>query len=155
VRGPLTAAEFGLDVAYGDPGLLVPLLTGPVRKRWSLSYVPHWSDSRLLDEAYRRKAHVIDVRRSDVLHIAREIAASEQVVASSLHGVIVADAFGVAAEPRLAPRSERREGGDFKWRDYHASLDLEPCFGQTRLAPADRVAEMREMLVTCFEKVTP
>jgi pyruvyltransferase len=153
VRGPLTAAEFGLDVPYADPGLLAPMLTGSHRKRWPVSYVPHWSDSALLDEAHERRAHVIDVRRTAVVDIAREIAESREVVASSLHGVIVADAFGVPAEPRLARRSREREGGDFKWRDYHASLDLEPDFGVMRTVPRERVAQMAALIESALKEV--
>src|SRR6185369_4108586 len=93
------------------------------------------------------------VRRTAVVEVAREIAASEHVIASSLHGVIVADAYGVPAEPRLARRSREREGGDFKWRDYHASLDSEPNFGVMRTVDGERIGQMRRLLVGALEEV--
>lgn len=148
VRGPLTASEFGLEaVAYADPGLAMPVLVGPQEEPIEVSYVPHWSDGALVDEAYEAGGHVIDVRRSSVYAIAREVAASKMVIASSLHGVIVADAYGVPAEPRLARRSLEQEGGTFKWQDYHAAFDLEPRFGEARTVPRDRVEAMRQVIV--------
>lgn len=49
-----------------------------------------------------------------------EITSSEFVLSSSLHGLIVADSFGI---PNMwMPLSNSITGGDYKYRDYYSSI---------------------------------
>lgn len=125
VRGPLSAKGIPGTYKYGDPALLVDELVGPQEKRWDLGVLPHWLDKdlgprflKLIPKQFIVK--VIDPR-GDPLTVLRQIGASRRIVTSSLHGMICADAFGI---PRRVEPCERlmREGGDFKFRDYEASL---------------------------------
>lgn len=118
VRGPRTRAfltERGHEVpaVYGDPALLLPDLF-PVLARWSatkahtLTVIPNLYDWKLL------KGHPRAVSpRSAVWHVLRSIAQSERVVASSLHGIVVAEALGIPAT--LLSGHER----PFKYLDYY------------------------------------
>ncbi|WP_166996738.1 polysaccharide pyruvyl transferase family protein [Paramicrobacterium fandaimingii] len=133
VRGPLTrdALSAGGSVALGDPGLLASRVLNrpPVQHR--LGIVPHGShfeNSPIADFAAKHPGEValIDVTRSPAAVI-REIASCSAIVSTSLHGVIIADSYGIPAcwtmiEPVLI-------GGDFKFRDHEAVVN---SLGRTR-----------------------
>lgn len=118
VRGPLTRQfllERGIACpeVFGDPALLIPRLF-PTRFRRSVvpgkvGIVPNLNDLALVEDA-----RLIDpTDRWD--RVIDKILSCEMVVASSLHGLIVADAFGVpCAQVRFSPTE-----ADFKYRDYH------------------------------------
>lgn len=121
LRGPLTARETNVtgDVALGDPGLLAPQLLDewPV-VRYELGVVPHWQDRSLA--ARWPGGRVIDVTRPP-LDVVRAVGSCRRIVSSSLHGIIVADAFGI---PRRWETFARVQGGGFKFTDYAASLGM-------------------------------
>src|SRR5699024_4849046 len=80
------------EVALGDPGMLAPLFVeGAVRKRYSLGVIPHYHDvtSPVVSQmrALGPSVRVIDVAWTPQ-EIAREIAACDAVISSSLHGLI-------------------------------------------------------------------
>ncbi|MEO9823093.1 MAG: polysaccharide pyruvyl transferase family protein [Paracoccaceae bacterium] len=101
VRGPLSEEILGIKPGgYGDPGLLMAEVLGEdIKREDKVAIVPHF---RLLDRrrpeelaASLPNAEVLDPRDNDYLGIVRRIAACKLVVSSSLHGLIIADAFGV------------------------------------------------------------
>ena len=117
VRGPLTAAllrESGNSVpdVYGDPALLVPHLwsdseLGVQRRSGGTVFVPNYYDlAAAPDNALNP--------RGDVVERIRAIASAERVIASSLHGIVIAEAYGVPAV-LVASAIERR----FKYEDYY------------------------------------
>ena len=124
VRGPLTRHLLGIDVpvALGDPGLLVGRHSRRSHERWTLGVVPHGihqgnRDVGALVARYPREVNLIDVARPPSL-VLRDIARCGAVLSTSLHGLIVADAFGIpAAWARLDPDLW---GSDFKFRDHEA-----------------------------------
>ncbi|HQA91106.1 MAG TPA: hypothetical protein PK316_15725, partial [Sedimentisphaerales bacterium] len=64
--------------------------------------------------------------------------ACECVLSSSLHGLIVADAFGVPnAWLKL---SDKVRGNDFKFRDYYSVYDLDEKVIPLRIEQVDRHA---------------
>jgi len=147
VRGELTRERLGLDTGLplGDPGLLADrLLAGPVAKRYRLGVVPHYADMQnagvhTLLQSLGDSARLINPEDYPVAVI-RQIAACEQVVSSSLHGIIVAHALGIPAVwMRL---SESVAGGGFKFHDYASSvgLRLEPIELQPGISLADLTA---------------
>ncbi|GAA1710357.1 polysaccharide pyruvyl transferase family protein [Isoptericola hypogeus] len=132
VRGRLSAGHFPDEsrerIALGDPGLLAHLLVdGPVRKRYAVGVVPHYKDKA--DPAVRAMRGLSDrVRFIDVAwtpeEVAREIAACEVVVSSSLHGMIFADALGVPnAHLRLSESVGGAKHGLYKYQDYFSAFD--------------------------------
>jgi hypothetical protein len=114
---------------FGDPGLLVDVLWPELKKtprRHRVGLIPHYED-RAAPEV-RALANtlgsctIVDVF-DDVTDVLRQIVSCECVLSSSLHGLIVADAFGVPnARMKL---SEKIRGQDFKFRDYYSIYDLE------------------------------
>lgn len=120
VRGPLTARflrERGLKVpdVFGDPGLLV----GQLWERTELAapaeptpyvVVPNFHDyeaTRLLDP--ERTVNP----RAPMWEVIARIAASDFVVGSSLHGIVIAESLGIPA--RLI---EAGSESPFKYQDY-------------------------------------
>jgi pyruvyltransferase len=119
VRGPLTkdflvGKGIAVPEVYGDPGLLVghfwsreELAAG--RERTDVVLVPNLHDF----PSWRDRENVVDptAPMADVLG---RIAASELVVASSLHGIVVAESLGIPArlvKPSVEPA--------FKYEDYY------------------------------------
>lgn len=125
VRGRLTAERIDPPVeTLGDPGLLVSDHVQRGAPNAELGVIPHFTHAEHPDllalAAEARGARLIDVRASAGA-VAAEISRCAMVVSTSLHGLIVADAFGVPAawglaEPVLA-------GADFKFRDYESVIN--------------------------------
>lgn len=126
VRGPLSARGIPGSFALGDPGLLANELVGPQEKKWDLGIVPHWQDDRLAERFTKLiqapyTCKVIDAS-GDPLEVVRTIGACRRIVTSSLHGMVVADAFGgIPRRVEICPKM-LRDGGDFKFRDYSAAI---------------------------------
>ena len=126
VRGELTREAYGVgDVALGDPGLLASRFMIQFRKRWKVGLIPH--RVHRAHEAWKAAANrpdfapcrVIDVTKKPDI-VMREIAECDFIVSSSLHGIVIADGFGIpAVRARL---SESLKGGDFKFDDHSSAV---------------------------------
>lgn len=125
LRGPLTARVIPGNYALGDPGILADELVGPQERKWDLGILPHFTDTELEPKfrALIPKEHSVCVIKpgNDPLTVLREIGSCRRLVTSSLHGMIVADAFGIPRRVEYTNKMDR-DGGDFKFRDYSASI---------------------------------
>lgn len=127
VRGPLTqqrCRKLGIDCpdAYGDPALLMPRLFKPSPRQASdIALVPHFVDFALCTRLFDGYSgvRIIDVCRDPETVIA-DICACRHIAASSLHGLIIAHAYGLPAI-RLVMSSNMRGDGT-KFADYALSL---------------------------------
>lgn len=143
VRGPLTrgcvlAAGGGCPEVCGDPALLLPkFVTEPVQRVYDIGLVPHYVDRASVAGAHPDE-HIIDVLRADPLEVVHEIRQCSAIVSSSLHGIIVAHAFGVPAA--WVRWSGRLTGDDVKFRDYALSVGV-------RLRPHASLSEALDCLV--------
>ncbi len=130
VRGPLTRRkllEQGIEcpAVYGDPALLVSRYYRPetVRK-YRFGIIPHNEDEgNALVRACEGRDDVRIIRMSGYRHwhdIPDAVCSCEKILSSSLHGLIVADSYGI---PNVWVRfSDRIPGGDFKYLDYFQSV---------------------------------
>ncbi len=153
VRGKLTLERLRMrpskkrNVVLGDPALMVPAWIRQYQARWDVAIVPHWRDTELA----KRYPHIrcIDVRRPPQ-QVVEEIAKCKRIIASSLHGIIVADAYGIPRQAELPPAAMedfKHEGGDFKWRDYQSIYsDTDPHFGELWKAPHEEVHRIQHDL---------
>lgn len=126
VRGPESAQVMrsqGADIpdVYGDPGILVgrafPDLKS-VKLDKEVSLVAHMNDiDALRDDANSLGMNLVHPCQP-LMTVLRSIAASETVVSTSLHGVIVAEALG----KRVIWLSSSTEP-EFKYRDYFLGTD--------------------------------
>ncbi len=134
VRGKLTRQhliEQGFDCpeVYGDPALLLPRYYTPrVEKRYELGVVPHYVDWDLPElEFFRKRSGALMINvRDDVETVIDNINKCGYIISSSLHGLIVADAYGIPCQWK--EWSDNVVGKGFKFRDYftvrdHVDLD--------------------------------
>lgn len=128
VRGPLTCRKLGLPsgLALSDPAILLPGLQrfADIERTGETLFVPHYSADSMLDweEICRELGIAYQTPVADPVQVIRRIAGADAVIAESMHGAIVADAFGVPW------RAVRISAGFnmFKWQDWWASLDDRP-----------------------------
>ncbi len=130
VRGPKTRdrlMQLGYSVPeiYGDPALLLPLIYIPkVTKQFKLGIIPHYVDyEHILNNIQEEKeVKVINLLTDDVEKTTDQILSCHTIISSSLHGVIVAHAYGIPAI--WVKFSNKLFGDDVKFHDYFESVGL-------------------------------
>jgi pyruvyltransferase len=119
LRGPLTRGLMGDDApeVYGDPGILLPLIYQPeIEKTHAIGIVPHYVDKKIVLEKYAdRDVKIIDIQ-ADWKKVIEDILSCEKIIASTLHGIICAEAYGITAQ--WAVWSDKILGGELKYQDY-------------------------------------
>ena len=140
VRGPLTAAELqkqGISCpeVFGDPVLLLPRYYQPeARKRYRLGIIPHFSDqadAKMARYAGTDEVKIIDIR-GPLWSTVNAVCECEHIVSTSLHGLILADAYGISNA--WAKLGDDIPGGTFKFSDYYLAIgakDVTPSVGLT------------------------
>lgn len=129
VRGRLTQAELqkrlGVKIpdVFGDPALLLPRYYQPkvkLKTRFSVCpHIHHYSDFRKVFNKHT-DINVVDLKRDPRLVI-DDIVNSDICISSSLHGMIIAQAYGI---PWIWLRLEDKKlvGDKFKFLDFYSTL---------------------------------
>lgn len=131
VRGKLSREKLlsnGVDCpeVYGDPALLLPKVYNPhIRVKYKVGIIPHYVDKECdwvqkvaADDA---SIKIIDIQQPNPLSFIDDMLACEIILSSSLHGIIVADAYNIKnCWIRL---SDKLIGGEFKFNDYFSSVN--------------------------------
>ena len=131
VRGPLTREillnnMIDCPELYCDPGLLLPFFYKPEAKikKYKLGVIPHYVDKpsikfmRLLKN-FNEDVLSIDIQEN-IKDVINDICSCEIIASSSLHGLIVADAYNIPT--CWIEFSENVIGNGFKFNDYYLSL---------------------------------
>jgi pyruvyltransferase len=130
VRGPQTRAfllQSGYEVPaiYGDPALLLPRYFYPkLAKKYKYGIVPHYNDYKKVSHWFQNSDSicVIDLMTDDFESKTMELLECERIISSSLHGIIVAHAYGI---PAVWQRfSNKVFGDDIKYQDYFESVEI-------------------------------
>lgn len=114
-RDLLIKAGAQVPEVYGDPAILLPLMYKPdVKEIHKVGYIPHYIDkgTKLIPE----NAFIIDIQTLDWKSFVDQVCQCQTIVSSSLHGLIIAEAYGKQAH--WARYSDKVIGGEFKFRDY-------------------------------------
>ncbi|MDA7759030.1 polysaccharide pyruvyl transferase family protein [Amylibacter sp.] len=127
LRGKLTKNNLSLgpelDIPLGDPALFVSQMICHKLKRCGIGIVPHYTDKGHPLISYFNNipnVKIIDVERGGS-EVCREIASCDFILSSSLHGLVIADAFNI---PNYQIRLfDKLKGRNFKFRDYHTALN--------------------------------
>lgn len=128
VRGPLTRDillkyDIRCPEKYGDPGLLTPRFFRKSPTRYYVGLCPHRVDSLhpwVHEKASKVKKSVIIDMTWPIEKTIAVLSACEYVLSSSLHGLIVAHAYGIPA--LWVEFSDKVIGKGFKFRDYQLSV---------------------------------
>ena len=130
VRGKNTKSEIekSLDwevpAVFGDPALLLPeiypVVADSKSSQASIAFVPH-NTHRSRVGGLPDTVKMVDVRL-DVRDVVESIASSRAVVSTSLHGIIVAQAYNVPWV-WLDVTDHQLGGNDFKFEDFFSTLD--------------------------------
>ncbi len=131
VRGPLTrdlVLRYGGDCpeVYGDPGLLLPHFYTPTApKKYRIGIIPPYVDYVLIKGWYKDNPDVkiINLVNSNIEQVINDIAECENIISSSLHGIIAAQVYGVNAH--WVSFSSKVLGDGTKFKDYFASVEIE------------------------------
>ncbi len=132
VRGPLTRSrlmDLGMDCpeVYGDPALLAPMYFAPeVPVTHRIGVIVRHSENRWRQLDLGDGVTLIDFSTEDVDGTIRQILACEQILSSSLHGLVIADAYDIPNAWLASDRSlggSRPNGGEYKYLDYFASVE--------------------------------
>lgn len=123
VRGPLTREQlisigFKCPEVYGDPAILLPLFykksaTPPKKNNYLI--IPHYS--KINEPEYKGKENCICSFQSDWRNFVDAILESELIISSSLHGIIIAEAYGIPAIMLKDTPSDDL----FKYKDWYMS----------------------------------
>lgn len=155
VRGPITGQRTRCDM-IGDPGLLMPLIYPATydKSKHELAIIPHYIDKHASISIAENK---IDILTNNVEHTCKLIAAQNGVISSSLHGIIIAHAYGIPAgwwKP-----SNNLTGDDVKFLDYAESVNIqltpESDYRRVKLVrPAEvAIATLQKNLITTLSYV--
>jgi hypothetical protein len=170
-RGPLTRDGLGLPAAtvMGDPGLLAPLFRTP---RVLPGYanrsvcIPHFYDGKPVSELLESSGADVVLRpeipatEQALREILDKIASAAFVLTGSLHGAIIACAYG---RP-FAFWDNGHVDIPFKWRDFASSVNI-PCVfvrnvaegreAYRDIAPRIRIPPLSPILEICPFFVRP
>ena len=131
VRGPQTRdclLKQGYDVPkkYGDPALLLPNFFNPtIEKQYKIGIIAHYIDYKIVSQYYKNDNDIllIDLMTNDIEETTHEFLKCEKIMSSSLHGIIVAHAYGIPAIWQKF--SNNIFGDDVKYQDYFESVEIE------------------------------
>lgn len=159
VRGPLTAnvlqsAGYKCPSIYGDPAILMPL----VYPGCSREKIHKISIIENLERVERQESYdglnFIDIQTTDYKSFIDAILASEKVVSSSLHGIILAETYGVPAVFFNHKMDEQM----FKFFDWYLSTERGACCIAETLeeaivmepSPLPKLSQMQQNLIHSF-----
>lgn len=124
VRGPLTADLLNLsgETAVTDGAILAPLLWPAAPKTGRTIVIPHWKSLKGCEAEWRLACEQAGCRlvspMQPVETVLGEISSAGRVLTESLHGAVIADAYGV---PWSAWRCSIGFS-EFKWMDWALSI---------------------------------
>lgn len=127
VRGRLTAEKLNLggNVSVGDPGLLAHMLYPSNRQTTEIGLIPHFVDSQNKKLTWIAKnsdnIKIIDIQ-AGIFSVVKEVSDCRFIVASCLHGLILADALGIPNS--WMQLSDKVIGKGFKFRDYYSVFGI-------------------------------
>lgn len=131
VRGPLTRKkllEMGIEcpAVYGDPAMLVKQYYNPnISKKYKLGVISHYSSAHR-ESAFEAFQALSDVHHIDIANYGDwhsfidEILSCEAIVSSSLHGLIIAETYGIPSLWIEFPVSDLNHR--IKYHDFYLSI---------------------------------
>lgn len=128
VRGPFSGFRARMcgnsdPGVYGDPGMLLPRFIKRAPEQDIVGIVPHYVDQARVQYHYGGQDgfKIINILNS-VPQVVDDMTSCKYIVSSSLHGLVVADAYKI---PSVWAMFDDRLGGDgFKFIDHKSSAGI-------------------------------
>ncbi|MES2411370.1 MAG: polysaccharide pyruvyl transferase family protein [Bacteroidota bacterium] len=113
---------------FGDPVLLFPeIFPGTsIEKKYKYGIVPHFKDKNKIGVQKiiglnNPEIKIIDIQNG-IEEFVIDVLSCENILSSSLHGLILAEAYGIPTCRLIF--SEEMRGGDFKFFDYYSGVGI-------------------------------
>lgn len=152
---PIIGLENGV---FGDPGLITSrIITGSFQEPADIGIIPHWSDTALkYDSRFYGPwtTKFINPFRT-IWEVIWDIMVCKKIVTSSLHGAVIADAYGIPRRivPARSMLANPHEGGMFKFKDYMSALDM-PYVPEVLDRPdQDRVTQVQDDILAMYKSL--
>ena len=146
--------EVGGDCdVFGDPVLLFPEIFSAENsvKKYKYGIVPHFKDKssigiQKIHDLQNPEIKIIDIQ-SGIEDFVNDILSCENILSSSLHGLILAEAYGIPT-CRLV-FSKKLLGGDFKFYDYYSGIGIKTM---ETVFLHDDISDLKNILNKCSLK---
>lgn len=161
VRGPVTRqilidCGYKCPAIYGDPAIIMPLIYDEdiSEKHYDISIILHYHANN--EDFTCEKYNYIDIGTTDYKKVIREMKLSRKIISSSLHGIILAETYGIQAV--FLNTGDYVDKALMKYYDWYYStgrmcvkiaksleeaIEMEPM-------PLPDLTELREKLMTAF-----
>jgi pyruvyltransferase len=125
VRGELTRDKLGLStLPLGDPGILASRLVAKTSTiTHAIGIIPHFSEFEIWMKRDFPKHWKIINPTLPVTDVLKQIASSELILSSSLHGLITSDSYGIPCV--WLKRDVALKELEFKYRDHASARGFE------------------------------
>ncbi len=128
LRGKLSKQSLSISnqIVLGDPGLLAYRLANlNIQKKYIMGIIPHYihqenDEVKNLIHRYPNDILFIDVKQEPSVVI-NEIISCENILSSSLHGLVVSDSLNIPN--RWIEFDVLLRGGRFKFKDYYSVVE--------------------------------
>ena len=163
VRGPYTrqillACGYHCPEIYGDPGILMPNIYMPetIEKEDKTILINHYSVKDSGIKECNENVEILDIKTSDYKGFIDSLCTAKKVISSSLHGIILAESYGI---PAIFLLSDLRNKEILKYYDWYFStnrfsvkiaLSLEEALAMEPMQLPDNLEIMRKQLLQTF-----
>jgi pyruvyltransferase len=115
-------------------------------KKHKVGFCPHYIDK---ETSKHRDKHFIDIQ-SDWRVVVDEIVSCESIISSSLHGLVIAEAYGIPSRWEVC--SNKVIGGEFKFRDYLSGTGRHPQ-GPGDFPPIENLDKIQNRLINALKSI--
>lgn len=140
VRGPLTRKALmneGISCPeiYGDPAIIMPRIYQPnINTQTKVGLILHYSqecrlDSQILSEIENKNIKLISIKRvgdEQIESFIDEVCSCEKIFSTSLHGLIIAQAYGIPAQWIRVKGTPIHSDETHKFNDYFLGVNIKP-----------------------------
>jgi pyruvyltransferase len=151
-EGVVTRSGGIVSGVTGDPALLLPRLYSPApQKRFKVGVIPHFIDYATVGRnfGWEPSRALIDPFLPWQEFVVR-VLECERIVSSSLHGLVIAEAYGIPAEWREWSKNVRGDG--FKFRDYLTGTGRAEQ-GPGKFPPIDHLSTIQDRLIDALSAI--
>ena len=122
-----------------------------MEKKYKYGIIPHFKDKtsvgiQKIAQLQNPEIKIIDIQ-SSVEEFVRDVLSCENILSSSLHGLILAETYGIPTCRIVL--SNKIEGGDFKFYDYYSGVGIKTM---ETVILYDDISDLKNILTKCSLK---